>query len=116
MKDIIKCFEAKDLILVDGVKYEFDSIISYYSRQGRCPLKELKRVSYMKENWPLAGHTNHWIGKCEEDISSSISIRAVVKIGEIVKFEGRFFKLESCPTDNIELADLGDINVEGEYV
>jgi hypothetical protein len=110
----MKKFKADDVILVEGSKFEFGSIVSYAMDNGECPIEALAWLEHSKVKWPHAGHVSHWLSPTLVCLSRSGSVqkavRGVVQLGEVVEFEGRCFKLEKANNDNVDLIDNGPTN------
>jgi hypothetical protein len=108
---MIKSFVANELILVEGKKYEFNSIVSYAMEKGECPIDALAWVEHAKIKWPYAGHVSHWLAPSLLCLSlvpaEQKPVRGVVDFGETIQFEGRYFRLEKANNDNVELVDVG---------
>tara|TARA_B100000780_G_scaffold279019_1_gene254996 strand:+ start:2367 stop:2717 length:351 start_codon:yes stop_codon:yes gene_type:complete len=109
-----KSFLANEAILVEGRKYEFNSIVSYAMEKNECPIDALAWVEHAKVKWPHAGHVSHWLSPslvCLSLVPSEQKVvRGVVDFGELVQFEGRFFRIEKANNDNIDMVDCGPVS------
>ena len=110
---MIKKFVANDIVLINGKKFEFTSIISDALESGDCPVEALSWFTYAEKKWPHSGHVCWWLGQCIVAISSSPRtpepVKAVVEVGEVVQFEGRTFRVEAANNENMSLIDLGPV-------
>lgn len=107
----MKKFKADDVVLVEGIKFEFGSIVSNAMENGECPIEALAWTEHAKVKWPNNGHVCHWLSPTLVCLSAAPSVqkavRAVIKFEEVVQFEGRYFRLEKANNDNVELVDVG---------
>ena len=112
---MIKKFKADDVILVEGIKFEFGSVVSSAMEDGECPIEALAWLEHAKVKWPYNGHVSHWLSPtlvCLSILpSAQKAVKAVVKFEEVVQFEGRYFRLEKANNDNVELVDVGLVAV-----
>jgi hypothetical protein len=113
-KSNIKKFVADDVILVEGKKFEFNSIVSYSIEKGECPIDALAWLEHAKAKWPHAGHVSHWLAPSLVCLSlaprEQKAVRGVVEFDEMVQFEGRYFYLKKANNDNVELVDAGIVS------
>lgn len=79
--------------------WEFGSVVSYSLQNNMCPLESAKRAETHKE--PL-----HWLNPVMAVLTSSAqetSTRILIQKGDVIKFEGRLFTVESAANDNKKL-------------
>jgi len=82
-----------------GRTYYAGSVISSALRDGDCPIEAYERAVEM-------GHKRHWIGQHATVISSGPQATreaVAVEPGQVIRFEGRFFKLAPTWNDNLNL-------------
>jgi len=82
-----------------GHTYHADSIWSYALRHGDCPQRLYERTLEF-------GHQTHWINQelaiisdRHEPIQEAVSVWP----GQIVRFQGRFFRIRAAANDNLAL-------------
>ena len=84
-----------------GRTYHADSIWSYALRHGDCPQRLYERALEF-------GHSTYWINQNGTIISDRHEpVREAVSIwpGQIVRFQGRFFKIETAANENLSLKE-----------
>ena len=82
-----------------GRTYHADSVFSYALRHGDCPARLYERALEFK-------HHIYWINQDGAIISDRHEpVREAVSIwpGQIVRFQGRFFRIEAADNDNLSL-------------
>ena len=113
-KSNIKVFVAGDAILVEGKKFEFNSLVSYAIGKGECPIDALSWLAHAKAKHPDAGHISHWLSPSLSCLSleprEQKAVRGVVAMGEMVQFEGRYFYLQKSSNHNVDLFDAGIVS------
>ena len=113
-KSNIKVFVAGDAILVEGKKFEFNSLVSYAIGKGECPIDALSWLAHARAKHPDSGHVSHWLSPSLSCLSlaprEQKAVRGVVEFDEMVQFEGRYFYLKKANNDNVELADAGIVS------
>ena len=81
-----------------GTTYYASSVMSSALRDGDCPIEAYERAVKL-------GHKKHWIGQHATMLTSEprATCEAVaVEPGQVVRFEGRFFKIVEAPNDNLD--------------
>lgn len=81
-----------------GKTYYAASVISSSLRDGDCPIEAYERAVKL-------GHKKHWIGQHATVVSrgpKATREAVAVEPGQVVRFEGRFFKIVEAPNDNLD--------------
>ena len=84
-----------------GKTYYAASVMSCALRDGDCPIESYERAVRL-------GHQIHWIGQHATVVSREPkATREAVEVcpGQVVRFEGRFFKLAPTWNDNLDLIE-----------
>ena len=103
--------KANDVINVLGMnkkskipsRFYFDSVVSYALENGYCPIAAYERTLNNMD------HKTHWCSPAQMLTSEYRELPEVVgtlNLGDIVKFEGRIFKLEAAANNNINLVEV----------
>lgn len=82
-----------------GKTYYASSVMSSALRDGDCPIESYERAVRL-------GHNLHWIGQHATVVSRGPqATREAVAVGpgQVVRFEGRFFRIASAWNDNLDL-------------
>jgi len=82
-----------------GRTYHADSIFSYALRHGDCPQRLYERALEF-------GHQAYWVNQEHaiiSDRSQPIREAVAVRPGQIVRFQGRFFRIAAAANDNLTL-------------
>lgn len=75
------------------------SVVSYAMKNGEDPIAAI-------EDAVARGHNLHWINACASSITSHARPKETlveVKIGMVVRFEGRLFTIEKAMNNNLDL-------------
>ena len=82
-----------------GTTYYAASVMSSALRDGDCPIEAYERAVRL-------GHKLHWVGQHATMLTSeprATREAVAVEPGQVVRFEGRFFKLAPTWNDNFDL-------------
>jgi hypothetical protein len=105
-RDNIECINLRsgDLIQI-GTKaqsrFKMSSVVSYALQNGNCPIESHERAVNL-------GHPTYFITNCGSVISSSKQEEVtiiIVEDGEIVRFEGKYFKVSPDFNNNMKLVE-----------
>lgn len=82
--------------------YRLGSVASYSMKNNACPIKALDRA---REH----GHKLHWANA--ETVVLTAHKRAKeqrygLDLGDVIEFEGRKFRLDRAPNDNVNLVEV----------
>lgn len=110
--------KANDIINVLGMhegselpsRFYFGSVVSYALESGYCPIEAYERTIANMQKYPYNDHKTHW---CSPDVSMLTSCRrelpevvGTLDLGDVVHFEGRYFRLEEARNKNIKLVEV----------
>lgn len=109
--DLTKSFKAGDVFAVAYTStrygtmhrfYTFGSVVSYALQNNECPIKSF-------ENAKVNGHETHWANQNATALTAhkqAHRTHVALKVGDVVKFEGREFSIENAPNHNIKLREV----------
>lgn len=93
---------ANDHLCIDGqYRFRIGSVASYAIECGRCPIADFNRTVEQ-------GHKTHFVTQMAVSLSISNVPRGrfiLIDSNQLIKFEGRVFKLTPAPNDNYNLVE-----------
>ena len=101
-------FRLKDGGCIRGFK--FGTVVGYALDCGADPIAMIQDTADRMVSDPYAGHKMHWVNPLPATISSDAIPKKHyigLSIGDVVRLEGRAFRLAKAPNRNIALVEQG---------
>ena len=110
--------KANDVINVLGMhkdselpsRFYFGSVVSYALENGYCPIAAYERTLDNMVKFPYNDHKTHWCSPDAPMLTSEYrelpEVVGTLNLGDMVKLEGRIFKLEAAANNNINLVEV----------